>query len=109
MGSTNGLEIDVAAGLGTTKSVGTIVSDMGTVLDRITNDADEALALWKGSASGAFQGAVTAWRDEAAQLKTALEGLQQSLSTGFNGYEAEDQDLAGNINNVSTSGSGLNL
>lgn len=109
MGSTNGLELDVAAGLASTKSVGDIVADMGTVLARITADADEALALWKGNASGAFQNAVTAWKDEATQLQTALEGLKTSLSTGFNGYDSEDQDTAGIFNNVSGSGSGLKL
>jgi WXG100 family type VII secretion target len=109
MGSTNGLELDVESGLASTKSVGDIVADMGTVLARITADADEALALWKGTASGAFQGAVTAWKDEATQLQTALDSLKTSLSTGFNGYDAEDQDTAGIFNNVSGSGSGLNL
>jgi WXG100 family type VII secretion target len=106
---TNGLDLDVAAGLASTQSVGNIVDDMGTVLARITADAEEALALWKGNASGAFQGAVTAWKDEATQLQTALDALKTSLSTGFNGYDAEDQDTAGIFHNVAGSGPALSL
>ncbi|HEY9313262.1 WXG100 family type VII secretion target [Williamsia sp.] len=108
-GGNSGLQLDVPDALVTTKSVGQLVEDMGVVLTRINKNAEDAQAMWQGTASKAFQDAAAAWQAEGAQLKTALDSLKASLESGFNGYENEDTDLAGTINSVTGGGSSLNL
>lgn len=108
-GGNSGLKLDVPDALITTRSVGQIIEDMGVVLQRLNKNAEDAQAMWQGTASKAFQDAAAAWQAEGAQLKTALDGLKASLESGFTGYDNEDQDLAGTIGSVMGGGSGLSL
>ena len=108
-GGNSGLQLDVPDALITTKSVGQLIEDMGVVLQRLNKNAEDAQAMWQGTAGKAFQDAAAAWQAEGTELKTALDSLKASLESGFNGYENEDSDLAGTINSVIGGGSGLNL
>ncbi len=88
-----GLNLDVAAGMASTKSVAGIVEEMQQVIRSIQSSSTEAVSVWKGRASTAFDTTQADWNSSATKLQLALDDIKAKLSTSFTNYG--DQDDAG--------------
>lgn len=93
---TQGLNLDVAAGLSATKSVAGIVDEMQQVIRSIQTSSNDAVAMWKGRASSAFDTTQADWNSSATKLQLALDDIKAKLSTSFGNYnDQDDQGAAG--------------
>lgn len=93
---TQGLNLDVSAGLAATKSVAGIVDEMQQVIRSIQTSSNDAVSMWKGRASSAFDTTQADWNSSATKLQLALDDIKAKLSTSFSNYnDQDDQGAAG--------------
>lgn len=100
--ATQGLNLDVAAGLATTKSVAGIIEEMQQVIKTIQSSSTEAVSMWKGRASSAFDTTQADWNASATKLQLALDDIKTKLNSSFNNYGDQDDQGAGGFAQVAT-------
>lgn len=95
-----GLDLDVTAGLATTKSVAGIVEEMQQVIRSIQTSSTEAVAMWKGRASSAFDTTQADWNSSATKLQLALDDIKAKLASSFTNYGDQDDQAASGFGSV---------
>ncbi|GAB19923.1 hypothetical protein GOEFS_096_01000 [Gordonia effusa NBRC 100432] len=100
---TQGLNLDVSTGLASTKSVAGLVDEMQQVIRAIQTSSTEAVSMWKGRASSAFDTTSADWSSSATKLQLALDDIKVKLASSFTNYGDQDDQAAagfsgGNLN-----------